>query len=94
MSAEITVADNPEDRRYEIFVDGARAGFATYRLSPGLIAFIHTEIDPALERQGLGTRLVRAALDDARSRGLAVRPVCPFVVDFVERNPEYADLVK
>jgi predicted GNAT family acetyltransferase len=90
---DIRVTDNPQARRYEISVDGARAGFVTYRLGDGVATFVHTEIDPSVERRGLGTQLVREALDDARSRRLAVRPLCPFVVDFIERNPEYADLV-
>lgn len=90
---EIAVTDNPAAERYEIVVDGERAGFVTYRLSPGVISFLHTEIDPEQERQGFGSRLVADALDDARAKQLAVRPVCPFVAYFIERHPEYADLV-
>ena len=70
-----TVADAPERSRFEISVDGALAGFAVYRLAPGRITFVHTEIDDAYAGQGLGGQLARAALDDVRGRGLAVRPV-------------------
>jgi uncharacterized protein len=90
---EMTVADHPDALRYEITADGERAGFVTYRLSEGVISFLHAEVDPAQEGQGIGGRLVRDALDDARARGLTVRPVCPFVADYIERNPQYADLV-
>lgn len=90
---DITVADNPAAERYEITVDGERAGFVTYRLAPGVITFLHAEIDPARERHGLGSRLVGDALDDARARGLSVRPVCPFVAWFVETHEAYQDLV-
>jgi hypothetical protein len=90
---EVRVADNPGAERYEIRVDGERAGFVTYRLAPGVITFLHAEIDPARERRGLGSRLVRDALDDARARGLRVRPVCPFVAWFVETHDAYQDLV-
>ena len=73
---------------------GRLAGLAQYRLTdPGLIVFIHTEIDDAFEGRGLGSILVRAALDAARSRGLAVRPDCPFVRGYIARHPEYLDLV-
>lgn len=90
----IAVADHPEASRYELTVDGERAGFVTYRLSEGVVAFLHAEVDPARERRGLGSRLVRGALDDARARGLAVRPLCPFVAWFVKTHSvEYADLV-
>jgi hypothetical protein len=90
---EITVADNPDADRYEITVDGERAGFVTYRLSPGVITFLHTETDPPRQRRGLGSRLVRDALDDARGRGLTVRPLCPFVAWFIETHAEYQALV-
>jgi uncharacterized protein len=93
VSPEITVADNPAAARYEIVLDGERAGMVTYRLSPGVIAFVHTEVEPALQGRGLGGRLVGDALDDARARGLTVRPLCPFVADFIARNPAYTDLV-
>ena len=93
MAAGVTVADNPEAARYEITVDGERAGFVTYRQSPGVITFLHAEVHPSRERRGLGSQLVRGALDDARARGLAVRPVCPFVQWFVETHTEYHDLV-
>jgi uncharacterized protein len=89
---EITVADNPQAARYELTVDGERAGFVTYRQSPGVMALLHAEVDPSRERRGLGSRLVRGALDDARARGLAVRPVCPFVQWFIETHAEYHDL--
>jgi uncharacterized protein len=93
MATGVTVADNPESARYEITVDGERAGFVTYRQSAGVITFLHAEVHPSRERRGLGSRLVRGALDDARARGLAVRPVCPFVQWFVETHTEYHDLV-
>jgi uncharacterized protein len=90
----VIIRDNPEADRYEISVEGDRAGFAAYRLRPGLITFTHTEIDPDREGQGLGAQLVRYALDDVRARGLGVRPLCPFVAGFIDRHPDYAELVR
>jgi predicted GNAT family acetyltransferase len=95
--AEPTVADVPERSRFEIHVDGRLAGFAGYRTKQdgtGLLVFTHTEIDDAYGGRGLGSVLVRAALDSARSRGLPVRPDCPFVRAYVARHPDdYLDLV-
>ena len=88
-----TVTDISDRRRFEIEVDGAVLGFAEYRRRPGVITFIHTEIDPAHEGEGLGTLLVKAALDTARAEGLAVLPYCPFVRGFIDRHREYLDLV-
>ena len=81
------------EHRYEIRADGVLAGFTQYREHPGLIAFMHTEIDERLEGQGLASKLIGAALEDARERGLAVLPFCPFVNDFIGRHREYATLV-
>jgi predicted GNAT family acetyltransferase len=88
-----TVTDVPDRGRFEIDVDGDVLGFAQYRRRPGVIAFIHTEIDPAHGNGGLGTLLVTAALDSARAEGLAVLPFCPFVRDFIDAQREYLDLV-
>ena len=87
------MADAPERERYEVSVAGEVAGFSAYRLRPELIAFVHTEIDPRFQGRGLADELIRFALEDARARGLAVLPFCPFVKAFIERHPDYADLV-
>jgi uncharacterized protein len=86
-------ADNPDAHRYEISVDGEVAGFTEYGVRPDLLALVHTEIDDRFEGQGLGSALVRDVLDDARSRGLAVLPFCPFVNGWIKRHEDYVDLV-
>ena len=70
------------------------AGFAEYMLSNGLITFTHTEIDPAFEGKGLGSQLVRFALDDVRASGKKARAVCSYVASYVTKHPEYADVVE
>lgn len=89
----IAVSDAPERERYEIRVDGELAGFATYKAQPQQIAFKHTEVDDRFEGRGLAGKLIAFALDDARGRGLAVLPFCPFVKAYIQRHREYADLV-
>ena len=90
---DVEVRDAPERERYEVTAGGELAGFASYRSRPGLIAFIHTEVDEAHEGEGLGSKLIAFALDDARARGLEVLPFCPFVTAYLQRHPEYVDLV-
>jgi predicted GNAT family acetyltransferase len=92
---DAVMADHPDRRRYELELDGKLVGFLTYRVDAdtGVITHRHTEIEPAYEGRGLGSRLVRFALDDARARGLTVRPQCPFVEAFIGRHPQYADLM-
>lgn len=90
---DLHVADNPDENRYEATVDGEVVGYTAYRLEPGLITLLHTEVDVAMEGQGVGSRLVSSTLDDIRSRGLSMQPLCPFVRAYLARHPEYGDLV-
>jgi uncharacterized protein len=94
VGAKAEVHDNPFEGRYEIRLDGRTAGFTVYKSKPNLIAFLHTEVDPSLEGQGLGSRLIGSALEDARERGLEVLPFCPFVNEFIHRHrDDYVELV-
>jgi predicted GNAT family acetyltransferase len=90
---QIEVRDAPERKRFLATVDGEAAGFLVYRLRPGLLALIHTEVEERFEGHGIGGRLARFALDQARAEGLAVLPFCPFVNEWMKRHPEYTDLV-
>jgi hypothetical protein len=89
----IVISDAPERKRFIATVDDEAAGFIVYRLRPGLLALIHTEVEERFEGRGVGGRLARFALDQARAEGLAVLPFCPFVNDWIKRHPEYIDLV-
>jgi uncharacterized protein len=91
--AEFSVVDNPEEERFEIRAGDKLAGFTVYRRRPGLIAFIHTEVEPELEGMGLASRLIQSALDTARDEDLAVLPFCPFVRGYIQKHHEYLDLV-
>jgi uncharacterized protein len=84
---EAVVVDVPEESRYELRLGDRRIGLAAYRLRNGRMAFTHTEIDAACEGRGFGTRLVKGALDDARTRGLEIVPLCPFVAAVAKRFP-------
>lgn len=88
-----TIVDNPSAGRFEIHVDGEMAGFAAYRRAGSTVSFNHTEIDERFEGRGLGSVLVRGALDAVRVEGASVLPFCPFVRRYIERHPTYLDLV-
>ena len=89
----IEVTDVPDRERYEVAVDDELAGFTVYRMRPGLVAFVHTEVDEHFQGRGLASRLIRFALDDAGRRGLEVLPFCPFVLAFIEGHREFEGLV-
>jgi len=87
------VSDNPTESRFEVFDDDALAGYAEYGVADGAMTITHTVVDDAFEGRGLAKELTETALAHARARGLSVLPQCPFVSEYIERNPEWLDLV-
>ena len=86
------VKDNPARSRFEMACGGAVA-FVEHERAGGRIALLHTEVPEALSGQGIGSKLVRGVLDALRSEGAKVVPRCEFVAAYVERHPEYRDMV-
>jgi predicted GNAT family acetyltransferase len=78
--------------RYEILVDGRLAGFTEYRDRDAQRVFFHTETDEAFAGQGLASVLVQQALSDARTSGMRIVPVCPYVARFLQKHDEFADI--
>jgi predicted GNAT family acetyltransferase len=86
------VRDNTERNRFELDADGHIA-FSNYKRADGVLTILHTEVPKALEGRGIGSALIRGVLDTARSQELKVIAVCPFAKSYIERHPEYADLL-
>ena len=91
--ARAVITDAPERERYEAHLDGELAGVLEYIAKRGRIALVHTEVLPAHEGRGVGSALVRFALDDARRRELRVIATCPYVQSYLTRHPEDDDIV-
>lgn len=88
-----SVHDNTELDRFELDLEEGTA-VAHYRMTPNVLTLTHTEVPPALRHQGIGSELVRGALEWARARGLKVAPECPFVSAFIRQHSEFADLLR
>lgn len=86
------VGDYPAMSRFEMASGGAVA-FIEYRREGNRIVLTHTEVPEALSGQGVGSKLVRGVLDRLRVEGTKVVPRCEFVAAYVERHPEYRDLL-
>ena len=84
--------NNKAQQRYELMVDGHLAA-TYYKLSDGIITFVHTEVPPELGGKGIGSRLIKDALDQVRADGLKVIAQCPFVKAFIAKNADYQDLL-
>jgi len=87
------VIDNRAHHRFELEVEGHLAT-AHYKLAGDVITFEHTEVPKELGGKGVGSRLVQGALDQLRASGLKLVAECPFLKAWVEKHPEYQDLVK
>jgi predicted GNAT family acetyltransferase len=86
------VYQNTDDNRFELDISGAVAA-AYYELAPGVITFMHTEVPAELNGRGIGSRLIKGALDAVRAQGLRVVAKCPFVSAYIAKHAEYADLL-
>ena len=87
------VRDAPERQRFELRIDGELTGFIQYRSEDGTVVMTHAEVAPAFEGRGLGIAMVKAALDFVRESGRTVVPRCWFVAAYIDKHPEYADLL-
>lgn len=90
--ADEQVTDNTQQSRFELAVDGDTA-ILQYMERNGALYLTHTEVPEQLEGRGIGSRIVKHALEQAKSRGMKVAPWCPFVRAYIERHPEYQSLV-
>ena len=90
----LNLRDDVENHRYVAELDDEVAAFAVYHLRKGQrYFFVHTVVEPPFEGRSIGSKLVRYALDDVRAKGAKIVPLCPFVAGWLERHPEYKDLV-
>jgi uncharacterized protein len=87
------VRDNAARSRFELDAGGVTA-FMNYRIDGNVISLDHTETPLAARGRGLASRLVEGALQIVRARGLKVVPRCPFVRAYIDKHPEYGDLVR
>jgi hypothetical protein len=93
VDAMTEIVNNRPHHRYELAVDGHLA-VTYYEIAEGVVTFTHTEVPPELGGKGIGSKLIKGALDQVRAEGLKVIAQCPFVKAYIEKHPNYADLLK
>jgi uncharacterized protein len=89
----VVVTHDASDRTYQARLDGTVVGTLIYEVEGRRLVLTHTIVEPSVRDRGIGTTLVREALDDLRRDGKTITILCPFVTDFIAHHPGYADLV-
>jgi predicted GNAT family acetyltransferase len=91
----LSIDDDTAARRYRMRVNGEEVGYVEYDpIGTESLLLKHTEVAAGHEGKGYGGQLVRHVLDDLRSRGLTVVPICPYAMNFIRKHREYVDLVR
>lgn len=89
---EYNVVNNKERSRFEVALDGDYA-FVGYRWRKGDLVIMHTEVPKEYEGKGIAATMVKYVLDYAREEGLKILVYCPYTAAYIQRHPEYNDLV-
>lgn len=93
MKSAVDITHNTEAKRFETEVDGL-IGYISYQEQGDTLIYDHTIVPSELGGRGLGSALVKHALDYAQAEGKSVVPQCSFVATYIQRHPEYQTLVK
>ncbi|GAB2561357.1 GNAT family N-acetyltransferase [Spirosoma areae] len=85
--------NNTHHHRFELETDGKLSIVAYQNVDDETLALVHTEVDPSLEGQGVGSQLVEAVLTFAEQNNLKIVPLCPFVTAYLKRHPDWNRVV-
>jgi predicted GNAT family acetyltransferase len=91
--ADLRIEDDPATSRYRLWLGDEFAAYGEYEDEPGRRIFTHTVVRPKFEGRGIGSRLAKFAVEDARAQGLRITPVCPFIRSWLERHHDYDSIV-
>ena len=92
---DLQLVNDSDARRYRLMSDGEEVGYSEYDpIASASILIKHTEVLPEHEGKGLGSQLVRQMLDDIRTQGKTVIPICPYTLNYIRRHREFLDLVR
>lgn len=89
---ELECTHNENRKRYEVHADGVRVGLLTYWIQDDVVSISHTETDEDYQGQGIAGVLTQFALDDMRTKGYKVKPLCPYISNWITAHPDYEDL--
>ncbi len=93
MNEQTAIVNNTEKMRFEMAFENGETAFVEYKLTPGKISLIHTDVPKDLEGKGIAGALAKYALDFARNQHLRINIYCSYIAAYVKRHPEYDDII-
>ena len=90
---EYKLYDNKEENQYEFHIEEYLPKIEYMKTNDSEIYLVHTEVPSPLEGEGIGSQLVEKSLEDIERQGLRLVPLCPFVVGYIQKNPEWKRIV-
>jgi len=84
---------NESEKQFERHYDGKLARVEFIKTKNDEIFLTHTEVDPSMEGQGIGSQLVKDVLEYSKKENLKVAPICPYIAAYIKRHPEYKSLL-
>ncbi|MDR2038905.1 MAG: N-acetyltransferase [Bacteroidales bacterium] len=94
MKKDYELINNTEERQYEFHIDDYVPRIEYMRSTNGEVYLTHTEVPPAIEGKGIASLLTEKTLCDIEQQGFRLIPLCPFVVDYIRKHPEWKRLMK
>ena len=89
---DIVVIHDSDHHLFEVDL-GKNKAVLIYMIKAGLFILLHTEVPPAFEGRGIAGKMAQTALEYAKDKGLKVRSYCSYTTRYIERHPEYQDLI-
>lgn len=89
---EYEVKHDCRNHRFEL-VEQGQSAFVEYELKDGIMDIAHTIVPDSIEGQGVGSALMKEALEYAHENHYAVVPSCAFALLYLKRHPEYRELL-
>ena len=89
---ELNIVHNEQGKRFETSIDG-HTGYISYQDRGDKLVYDHTIVPDELGGRGVGSALVKYALNYARENDKKIVPQCSFVASYIDKHPEYQDLL-
>jgi predicted GNAT family acetyltransferase len=90
----LEIVQNKLSQRFEVVLPGGYYAFVEYRWSGRSLALLHTEVPQEWQNKGIAAHIVNHVLEYAQKEQLRIKPFCPYILSYINRNPQYQALTQ